>query len=174
VIVLFAGLPGTGKSTVASELARLTDGVVLNKDRVRAALFPAPFVEYSAEQDDLCIGVLLQAAGYLLARHPQLTVFIDGRVFSRNYQVAQVRDAVSLLGTRLRIIECVCSEETARRRLERDVAAGEHPAKNRDFRLYLRLREGMEPIPEPKLVLNTDRALEESVREAAAFLAVAR
>ena len=174
MIVLFAGLPGTGKSTVASELARLMDGVVLNKDRVRAALFPAPFVEYSAEQDDFCIDVLLQAAGYLLARRPQLAVFIDGRVFSKNYQVAQVRDAVSLLGTKFRIIECVCSEETARQRLERDVAAGQHPAKNRDYPLYLRLREGMEPIPEPKLVLNTDQALEESVREAAAFLSVAR
>ncbi|MEO8661562.1 MAG: AAA family ATPase [Bryobacteraceae bacterium] len=174
MIVLFAGLPGTGKSTVATELARQMDGVVLNKDRVRAALFPAPFVEYSTEQDDFCIGVLLQAAGYLLARQPRLAVFIDGRVFSKNYQVVQVRDAVSLLVTTFRIIECVCSEDTARRRLERDVDAGEHPAKNRDFRLYLRLREAMEPIPEPKLVLDTDRRLEESVREAAAFLAVAR
>lgn len=174
MIVLFAGLPGTGKTTVALELAKRMDGVVLSKDLVRAALFPAPFVEYSTGQDDFCIGVLLQAAGYLLARQPQLTVFIDGRVFSKNYQVAQVRDAVSLLDAKFRIIECVCSEETARRRLEHDVAAGDHPAKNRDFGLYLRLREGMEPIPEPKLVLDTDRTLEASVREAAAFLAAAR
>jgi predicted kinase len=43
-----AGLPGTGKSTLARVLANDLGGVVLDKDVIRAALFPAALIEYSS------------------------------------------------------------------------------------------------------------------------------
>ena len=39
MIVLMAGLPGTGKSTLARELAAQTSGRVLSKDEIRHAIF---------------------------------------------------------------------------------------------------------------------------------------
>ena len=39
MIVLMAGLPGTGKTTLARELAQRTQGALLSKDEIRAALF---------------------------------------------------------------------------------------------------------------------------------------
>ncbi len=39
-IVIMAGLPGTGKSTISRALAAESSGVVLDKDSIRAALFP--------------------------------------------------------------------------------------------------------------------------------------
>jgi adenylylsulfate kinase-like enzyme len=52
--VLLAGLPATGKSTLARALAeRLEGAAVLDKDRVRAALFPGDMVDYTTEQDEL-------------------------------------------------------------------------------------------------------------------------
>jgi hypothetical protein len=83
MIVLMAGLPGTGKTTLARQLAARTSGRVLSKDEVRHALFAPGEVEYSSRQDDLCLQVMLETAGYLLEREPNRVLFLDGRPFSR-------------------------------------------------------------------------------------------
>ena len=68
MIVIMAGLPGTGKSTLARALAQRLPGAVLDKDAIRAALFQPAYVEYSPAQDDFCQEIMLQTAAYLLAK----------------------------------------------------------------------------------------------------------
>jgi hypothetical protein len=64
------------------------------------------------------------------------------------------------LQTPLKIIECVCSAETARQRLETAAFGKErHLAENRNYALYLEIKARFEPINEPKLVVNTDEDL---------------
>jgi hypothetical protein len=74
------------------------------------------------------------------------------------------------LGVPLKIIECVCSDDTARSRLERAVSQGEHIAANRDFDLFLSVKAGFEPIEEPKLVVNTDNDLATCVEQCLRYL----
>src|SRR5882762_4307042 len=90
MIILMAGLPGTGKTTLAYALAEITGGSVLSKDQIRAALFSQEDIEYSVAQDDLCMEVMLQAARFLLQKNPQRKIFLDGRTFSRRYQIDRV------------------------------------------------------------------------------------
>lgn len=170
MLILMAGLPGTGKSTLSRELAKHCSGMVLDKDAIRAALFAPAHIEYSREQDDFCQQMMLQTAEYLLARNPGLRIFLDGRPFSRGYQREQVKAAAARVGTPLAIIECICSDATALGRLQAHRESAAHLAANRSAEMYLELKAHFEPLTEPRLTVNTDHPLAECVRRAAAYL----
>lgn len=172
MIVAMAGLPGVGKSTLARALATRLDAVVLDKDRVRAGLFSPPHLEYSRDQDDFCLDVMYRAAGWLVHRRPGAVVILDGCTYTRTYRVARLRTVAADLGEAVRVIECTCADATAMARIEADQAAGRHLAANRDAELHRRVRAGAEPIPEPKLVVDTGRCVEACVADCLRYLAV--
>jgi hypothetical protein len=169
MLVVMAGLPGTGKSTLAKALAQALPGLVLNKDQARAALFPPKAIAYSTRQDDLVVHILLLLAAYYLDLDPQRWLILDGRPFTRQYQVQQVLDFASAKTGRLGFyagreipmgfIECMCSEQVAHRRLERAARRGAHPAANRDYALYRQMKASAEPIQVPHLVVDTEADL---------------
>src|SRR4051812_25660027 len=144
MIVIMCGLPGTGKTTLAHGLARHLDGAVLNKDEIRRALFPPERIEYSAGQDDFCQSVMQQTAQYLLAKEPDLHIFLDGRTFSRSYQRELAIRFAEQARVPWAILECVCPETTALDRIQRDCDTGNHPALNRTTELYLSIRDTFE------------------------------
>ncbi|HEY6768446.1 MAG TPA: AAA family ATPase, partial [Candidatus Sulfotelmatobacter sp.] len=117
--MILAGLPGTGKTTLARALAAQSGGRVLSKDEIRHTVFLPEEIEYSSRQDDFCVELLLRTAGYLLQSQPQQKVFLDGRPFSRRYQIENVITAAASIHQPWKILECVCSEATARQRLDR-------------------------------------------------------
>ena len=166
MIILMASLPGTGKTTLARALSEKTAGCVLSKDEIRAALFSPGDIEYSTTQDDFCMEIMLQAARYLLQKDSNRMIFLDGRTFSRRYQIDRVLKFANELAQPWRILECTCSEESLRGRLD-DPA---HPARNRSFSLYLEVKARFEPIEYPKTVIDTDQPLESCVRQAMASL----
>ena len=169
MIVLMAGLPGTGKSTLARELAGRTGGCVLGKDEIRAAIFAAEDIEFSTAQDDFVMEIMLQGAGFLLQRNPSRMIFLDGRPFSRRCQIDRVFEFAVEIAQPCRIVECICSDHSARRRLDeqRDVS---HPATNRNFALYLEVKARFEPITRAKTVVSTDQPIRECVQLALAAL----
>ncbi|MGH3867779.1 MAG: AAA family ATPase [Pseudonocardiaceae bacterium] len=172
MIVQLAGLPGTGKSSLAAELVHLLDGSVLllDKDRVRQALFGPQHTLYTREQDDFCVITMFRTAAWHLRHTPGSVVIFDGRTCSRAYQVTQVRRFATRVRQPLRLIECVCADSTVEQRLGADIARGRHPATNRDVDLYRRLKASADPIPEPKLCLDTTQPLPECANQALAYL----
>lgn len=167
-LVLMAGLPGSGKSTLARTLAAELGGVVLDKDQIRAALFPAELIEYSQRQDDFCMELLLQTAGYLARQTGIPFVFVDGRPFVFRQQMKDVTVKGEQIGYRVRTILTVCSDEAAQQRL-----AQEHSAANRNYHLYQTLKAKFEPIEDDHLAVNTEQPVASSVAIAKAYLTAA-
>jgi len=173
MLIAMAGLPGTGKSTLAHHLADACASIVLDKDSIRAALFPIDQVEYSTRQDDFCMSIMFQVATYMIRNDPSQHVILDGRTFSHRYQIAALEQLAEELKMSLKIIECVCSDETARQRLEDKLSIGaKHVAANRDYKLYLTIKECFEPIREPKLVVDTDDDLSHCLASCLAYVSI--
>lgn len=155
MLIAMAGLPGSGKSSIAARLATELGGVVLSKDDVRGALFPSPVLDHSTTENEISMAAIFNAARYVRKTFPQHSVIIDGRTFLRSSQVRDLEALAESIGDKPCLIECVCSDDVARKRLEQDLTAGTHPAKNRTFDLYLAVKEQAEPIQVPHLVLDT-------------------
>ena len=154
ILLAFAGLPASGKSAVASRLHQALDSVLLDKDQVREFFFQQ-HVDYTDVQNDLCIDLMYQAAEYLMSSPQPPLVIIDGRSYSKRVQIDALKSTALRSRCRLCIVECICSADTAKTRLAQD--QGIHPARDRDYAMYMRSKAAAEPILEPRLTLDTDR-----------------
>lgn len=152
-LIAMVGLPASGKSAVALNLNKGINSVLLDKDSVRDFMFER-YVDYSNEQNDLCIEIMYQVALYLLSREDSPAVIIDGRSYSKKSQIDRLNTFAKEAQCSLRIIECVCSVASARERLLKD--QGTHPAKDRNYAMYSKSRASADPIVEPRLTLDTD------------------
>ena len=166
--VIFAGLPGTGKSTLARALAERLDAAILDKDRIRSALFPDALTDYSAEQDQLCMRAIMEAAVYLTERRRVKYIFFDGRTFSTRRQIEDVLLAAKQAGARWRILHVICADAVAEERLARQDPA--HPAKNRDPALFRRIKQHFEPILRPKLEVDTTLGVDQELAAVEGYL----
>jgi predicted kinase len=183
-LIAMAGLPGTGKTTLTRALKQAlmsniqrTDQehqqiapITLNKDDIRAALFPPYLIEYSEEQDNFCYDILLSVAGYLFHKAPQRVIILDGRTFSKSYQVQTLEKTALAMGVDLYWVECVCDTETAKQRLARDHNAIDHPATNRNPDLFDSLKASAEALTVRRMVVDTTRPVRECVAEILQYL----
>lgn len=165
MIIAMAGLPGTGKSSIARRLATILSGVILDKDELRTIVFRPSEIDYSRAQDEICIDILYQLTEHILSHDPNKHVIIDGRTYSKQHDIDKLVRLARRLGTRLKIIECHCADVIAKQRLKADITKGRHYARNRTPELYFKLKAQAEPIKEPKLNIDTGiNSFEECVK----------
>jgi predicted kinase len=165
MLVVFRGLPGTGKShLVRLLLARRPEFLVLSRDVLRAAIIPRP--SFGPDEKALVDDVIVHVASLLLARGR--SVVIDGMALSSAARVRQFAAAAAEAGAAFRLVQCTCTEATALARIAGDGAA--HPAGDRGEALYLEVKRRFEPAGMPCLVLDTEGSAEESLHTLLAYM----
>lgn len=113
--IIFTGLPGTGKSTLAEEAATLLRCPLFAKDQLEATLRRSG-IGADANSGWAAVELLNTLAREQL-RRGQSAILDCVATFERMREPWRV--LARTYGTRLRIVECVCSDETLHRaRLE--------------------------------------------------------
>jgi predicted kinase len=149
MLVIFRGLPGSGKTHLVRRLVARSPGLlVLSRDVLRADIVPRP--DFSAGEKDLIDSLIVAMAGFLVDRDRD--VVIDGMALSSARRVGELVAAAGERG--FRIVECVCSEKTALARIGGD--RGSHLAGDRGEALYREVKARWETVPYPALTVDTE------------------
>lgn len=159
VIIVF-GLPGSGKSYFASRLAKLTDAVYINSDRVRREMFKER--TYSALEKSAVYQQMLTQ--FRTALNQEKTVVLDAtfhKAETRELFIKEMKEH-----EHIQFIEVWAAENIIRERLKK-----ERPYSEADFGVYQSIQQLHEPLTEPHLVLeSTDNNIDDMLLKALAYL----
>jgi uncharacterized protein len=176
IVLVVGGLAGTGKTTLADALANALGAEILRTDVIRRNLFgassraaPPNAGIYRAENKEQVYAELFWQAGNLHA--DQISVILDGTFLTKE----RMQRALTICSTNPRSlflgIECVCSDEVARSRIERRLSKGQDLSDATPDIHFLQ-RDTREPWCEtmPHIQIDTELPLESQVAEVLTWL----
>lgn len=173
ILILTCGLTGTGKSTIAAAIAERLGAALIRSDVLRKEIAgisshhddKAGFGEgiYSEDYFERTYNLLFEK-GRLLLEKGKL-VILDASFKKKRYRL-EARRIAEDMGTPFLLIECICSDEEARRRLDIRNADKSDISDGR-WEIYVAQKADFETVDEisesEHLTLNTDEGLESSL-----------
>ncbi|MDP6459513.1 MAG: AAA family ATPase [Candidatus Hydrothermarchaeota archaeon] len=159
LLVVVTGLPATGKSSIARNLAKRLHGTFLSTDLIRKELLYRP--RYTKEEKELIYAIMLLVARYLL--RSDVTVVLDGTFYKRSLR-KRVYAVAGRTKSNLKIIECVCPEYVIRRRMRRR-AGRKRNLSDADYGVYKKVAAQFESIRRKHIVVDTSMFLKQNLEE---------
>jgi predicted kinase len=141
LIVLFCGLPGVGKTSLANELAPLINAIVLSTDKIRKELISKP--KYTKEEKRLIYDVMLLVARYL---HDAagINCILDATFNTEKSRRTAIEKLVNVSSDQIYIVECICPEDVVITRLK----ARKGDYSDADIDIYRKMKQQYEPVKE--------------------------
>ena len=170
-LIVFAGLPGSGKSTLSRAVARELHAVYLDKDTIKDAVIAVARGLKTEQGPDLA-GPISYELLVVLARDNLslgLSVVLDSPAGYRQFR-EQVSELAKARRANLKLVECICTDESLLR--QRVEARGRElpPYRARDWADYQSNRARFEGLTERRLVVDTAETLGINVRKVLAYI----
>jgi predicted kinase len=166
VLVVFSGVPGTGKSTLGEHAARVLACPRFAKDEIEAALWRAGVG--TEQRSGWAAYELLGSLAEAQLRLGQSAV-LDSVARFEQFR-AGWRALAERHGVAFRVVECVCSDEALHRRRLEGRRRGIPGWYEVDWAEVERVRAGYEPWRDERLVLDAARPLAENLRRLDEYL----
>jgi predicted kinase len=139
LIILFCGLPGVGKTTLADELAPLINAIVLSTDKIRKELISEP--TYTKEEKQLIYDVILLVARYL-HNATGVNCILDATFNTEESRRTARKKLANIASDQIYIVECVCPEDIVISRLK----ARKGDYSDADIDIYRKMKQVYEPV----------------------------
>lgn len=150
-VIILAGLPGAGKSNLATRLADRSSYLILSRDTIKRALFGK--WDVGQVQNDYAFSTLLEVLPIALTLAPGIVV--DGLPFSRLGQAELVEEVVKECGALSKVIFLDCDVRTAAARLSHADPRGPD---NRTPALVSRVAKEFREIPEHWIRVDSNKS----------------
>jgi predicted kinase len=170
-LVVFAGLPGTGKSSLARAVARELRAVYLDKDTIKDCVV-AVAREMKIEQGPDLAGPASYELLVVLARDNLSlgrSVVLDSPAGYRQFR-EKVSDLARSRRASLKLVECICTDESLLRQRVEDRGRELPPYRARDWADYQSNRARFEGLTERRLVLDTAEPLAVNLRKVLTYI----
>lgn len=148
VLILIAGLPGSGKSTIARVLSAQRGALHLNSDLLRREL--GLMGHYHPDHKAKVYAHLVEKTKAALSAGQDV---IADSTFSKESVRKPFRDIAAVSRAPLVWVEVRAAESTIRERLKTP-----RPDSEADFEVYEKIRDEADPFAEPHLVVWSDEA----------------
>ncbi|MEW5996590.1 MAG: AAA family ATPase [Candidatus Micrarchaeota archaeon] len=155
MLILIAGLPGTGKSRLARELASHTGAAHISSDMIRKELLKER--TYSEEEKAFIYGEMVSRVSKALSEGR--SVIADATFYKESLR-KKMKEAAENAGTDFFIVECTLPEEKVKERLSGKRGGGSEAK----FAEYLIVKKAFEPFTGERITIDTSLPVEQSIQ----------
>lgn len=160
-LILIAGLPGVGKTTLARELAARTQAVHFDIDIVKKMVVPRDKVSEEIDPPEYrrkYYRETIHRLPDLFAEDHNHTVVIDETFHLRVFRDMWTESA-KYLNINLFWVEVVCPAEVVKERLRLGRGRENHILGDKAYPMYLLFKDMFEPMSEPREIVDNSRDL---------------